>query len=502
MTDTHVDVLIVGAGISGIDVAYRIREQCPELTVTIAEGRDRLGGTWDLFRYPGVRSDSDIYTLAFPFRPWTGERSIVEGGDLLAYVRETALSTGVDQLIEYRTRVEAADWSSADARWRIRARRDGEPVSYVARFVVFCTGYYDYDKPHDPGFPGVEDFAGRLAHPQFWPADLDHTGKRVVVIGSGATAVTVVPAMAAGAAHVTMLQRTPTYVLAQPSTDAIARLLGRGLSPAAVHRIARAKNTTAQWALYQACRRFPSRMRALLRKGAISAVGSAEVVDRDFTPPYDPWEQRLCIAPDGDLFRSIRSGDASVVTGHVDRFVPEGIRLADKTVLEADIVVTATGLRIKLLGGVAITVDGMAKDLSESCAYHGTLLSGLPNLAVCIGYINLSWTVRADVTARFLARLLRKLLDTGAESVVPEVPADLGPTGPFMDMPSGYLARAAGLMPRAGRRYPWAFRQNVLLDTWSTNRSRLEEGLRWRRATSVAAPAPGQSVSGQPGEHA
>ncbi|GGN72490.1 monooxygenase flavin-binding family protein [Actinoplanes lobatus] len=475
MTDSHVDVLIIGAGISGIDMAHRISERCPELTYTIAEGRDRLGGTWDLFRYPGVRSDSDVYTLSFPFRPWTGEKSIVDGGSLLTYIEETARATGVGEHIEYGTRIVSADWDSAAARWRVTATRGGERFGYVVRFVAFCTGYYDYEDPYDPEFTG--DFAGQVVHPQFWPPDLDHTGKRVVVIGSGATAVTVVPAMARDAAHVTMVQRTPTYVLAQPSIDIIGRGLAKVLPAGAAHRITRAKNTVMQWALFQACRRWPDRMRALLRKGAVAQVGSADIVDEHFRPPYDPWEQRLCIAPDGDLFKAIRSGDASVVTGRIERFVPSGVRLENGSTVEADIIVTATGLRLRLLGGIAISVDGVAADLSQSHAYHGTLLSGLPNLAVCIGYINLSWTVRADLTARFVARLLRKLLDTGADSVVPSPPADLGPTGPFMDMQSGYLARAADLMPRVTRRYPWAFRQNVLLDSWATNRAKLDEGL-------------------------
>ncbi|MFC4070405.1 flavin-containing monooxygenase [Actinoplanes subglobosus] len=486
MSETHVDVLIVGAGISGIDVAYRIRERCPELDVTIVEARDRLGGTWDLFRYPGVRSDSDIYTLSFPFRPWQGERSIVDGDELLAYVEDTARQFKIDEHIVYGTRVLAADWSSGTARWTVTAERAGETVTYVTRFLVGCTGYYDYENPHDPGFAGTEDFAGTIVHPQFWPAGLDYAGKRVAVIGSGATAVTVVPAMAGDAAHVTMVQRTPSYVLAQPRVDAIARTLKRFLPLGTAHRIARGKNTAIQWALFQACRRFPDGMRALLRKGAVAEVGDAGIVDRHFRPPYNPWEQRMCIAPDGDLYRSVRAGDASVVTGHIDRFVPEGLRMADGDVVEADIVVTATGLRIKLLGGVAVTLDGTPVDVSQSCTYHGALLSGLPNFAVCIGYINLSWTVRADVTARLVARVLRRLLDTGNDVVVPVVPADLGPTGPFMDMQSGYLARAADIMPRAGRHYPWAFRQNVFLDVWATNRTSLEDGLHWTRVRREA----------------
>jgi len=482
MTQTT-DVLVVGAGISGINVAYRARQARPDLSVRIVEARATLGGTWDLFRYPGVRSDSDFFTLAFPFRPWRGADSIVDGTQIREYVADTARETGIAGLISYGVRVVAADWSTAERRWHVQAETADGPIEIVARFVVFCTGYYDYDNPHDPGIEGAADFTGQIVHPQFWPEDLDYSGRRVVIIGSGATAVTVVPAMAAGAGHVTMLQRTPTYVLAQPRRDPIANALRKVLPAGPAHRIARSKNITLQWLLYRASRRFPNGMRALLRRGVVAGVGSAEVADQHFAPPYAPWDQRLCIAPDGDLFTAIKDGSASVVTARIDRFVPEGVRLDDGRVLPADIVVTATGLRLKLLGGVDLRRDGVVVDLAETVTWHGALLSGLPNLAVCIGYINLSWTVRADMTARLIARILRRMGDRNADVVEPVTPVNLGATLPFMDMDSGYLRRSAHLMPRATRRYPWAIRQDVAADALATNRADLGDGLHYRTAS-------------------
>jgi cation diffusion facilitator CzcD-associated flavoprotein CzcO len=475
----QVDVLIVGAGVSGLNVAYRLQERCPELSYRIVEGRGRLGGTWDLFRYPGVRSDSDIYTLAFPFQPWRGANSIVDGEEIWAYLDATARDHALDEHIDFGTRVRSANWSSADARWHVEADCAGEPVTYVARFVAFCTGYYDYAHPYDPGFVGVADYEGTLVHPQFWPADLDYDDKRVLVIGSGATAVTIVPAMAPRAAHVTMLQRTPTYVLAQPRTDGLADALRRVLPLRIAHQIIRAKNTAVGWAFYRACRRWPGAMRRLLRAGAARALGSQRLADEYFRPPYEPWDQRLCLIPQGDLFREIRHGSVSVVTGAIDRFVGKGVRLTTGEVLEADLVVTATGLSIQLLGGVEVTLDDAPVDVSRCYTYYGAMLSGLPNLGVCIGYINLSWTMRSDLTARLLARVLRRLVDTGADVVMPVAPPDLGPAGPFMQMQSGYLRRAADRMPRATRRYPWAMRQNVVVDAWATNRADLDNGLQW-----------------------
>jgi len=484
-----VDVLIVGAGLSGINMAYRIHELCPELDYAVVERRERIGGTWDLFRYPGVRSDSDFFTLSFPFRPWRGKDAIVDGEEIRTYLEDTAREAGIDRRISFGRELVSADWSSDEQRWTVEIQGPDGPETWRTRFLVACTGYYDYDHPYDPGLAGVEDFGGTIVHPQFWPEDLDHAGKRVVVIGSGATAVTIVPAMAETAEHVTMLQRTPTYLLAQPKGDPIADRLRRVLPAAAAHRIVRAKNVALNWALYQACVRAPRTMRGLLLKGVAAGTGSEEIAQRDFNPPYDPWDQRLCVTPDGDIFRAIRRGDASVVTARIDRLVEEGVRLEDGTVIPADIVVTATGLAIKILGGAKLSVNGEPRDPADSFAYHGAMLSGLPNLAFCVGYINLSWTMRSDMTSRLVAKVVRRLLDTGATSVMPLMSGSPA-SRPLMDMQSGYLQRGAHLMPRTGDSAPWTFPQNFVRDAWSTHRADLEHELVW--TTSAAHEARGR----------
>ncbi|MCD9155107.1 flavin-containing monooxygenase [Aeromicrobium duanguangcaii] len=480
-----VDVLIVGAGLSGINMAHRIQEACPELSYAIVERRERIGGTWDLFRYPGVRSDSDFFTLAFPFRPWRGKDSIVDGDQILEYLDDTARESGIDRHISFGRRVDAADWSSEQGRWTVEIDGPDGPETWTTRFLIACTGYYDYDEPYDPGFVGLEDFGGTVVHPQFWPEDLDYAGKQVVVIGSGATAVTIVPAMAERAEHVTMLQRTPSYLLAQPKGDPIADVVRKVAPPRVAHHVVRTKNMLLQWTLFQACQRAPRTMRKVLLKGVAHGTGSAEIAEQHFNPPYDPWDQRLCVTPQGDIFASIKSGDASVVTGRIDRFVEEGVRLEDGTVVPADVVVTATGLSIKILGGARLTVDGALRDPAESFAFHGAMLTGLPNFAFCVGYINLSWTMRSDLTSRLVARVLRRLIDSGATSVVPVFPGASEST-PLMDMESGYLQRGAHLMPRATSSYPWSFKQNFLVDSWSTNRADLDDGLSWTTAPARA----------------
>ena len=421
-TGREVDVLIVGAGISGIDAAYRVQEECPDLTYAVVEARSAIGGTWDLFRYPGIRSDSDFFTLAFPFLPWRGRNSIVDGEEIRGYLDDAVRRYGIDEHIRFDTRVTSANWSSEQARWHVTVSSGGTESTMTARFLMTCAGYYDYENPYDAQLTGLADFGGTVVHPQSWPADLDHAGKKVLVIGSGATAITLVPALAKAGAEVTQLQRTPSYVLAQPRVDPIATLARRVLPPAAAHRVLRAKNTGLQWGMYQACRRAPKLMRAVLRRGAIFGTGSAAIADEHFNPPYEPWDQRLCVSPGGDLFKAVRSGAASIVTGRIDTFVANGVRLADGTVLEADVVVTATGLTLQLLGGMAVTVDGAAVDVADSYVYCGAMLSGVPNFSFCIGYINLSWTVRADMTARLVTRVLRRLVDTGMDQVVPVRP--------------------------------------------------------------------------------
>ncbi len=481
-TVTEVDVLIVGAGISGINAAYRIAEKCPELTYLVVDRREQLGGTWDLFRYPGIRSDSDFYTLCYPFFPWTGENSIVDGDEILSYLHAATEKFGIDEHLQFGTRVQAMNWVDGEARWTVEATVNDAPATFRARFVMMCTGYYDYDNPYDPGFSGTEDFSGTLVHPQFWPADLELDGKRVTVIGSGATAVTLAPSLAAAGAHVTMLQRTPSYVMVAPRRDPIADRLRKSLPAGVAHQIIRAKNTALQLAVYQACRRAPHTMRKLLRKGAVTGTGSEALVDEHFNPPYDPWDQRLCMAPQGDLFRAIRAGTVEVITSAIDTFEPDGIRLTDGSLVESDVIITATGLSIQVLGGVAVSIDGVPVDHSERVAFRGAMLSGVPNMAFCLGYINLSWTMRADMTARLVARVLRRMIDTGTDRVTPVPPDDLGDSGPFLDMQSGYIARAADTLPRATKTYPWAMAQNFVRDAWATNRADLDDGLEWSKA--------------------
>ncbi|KHL18920.1 cation diffusion facilitator CzcD-associated flavoprotein CzcO [Mumia flava] len=494
----HVDVLIVGAGLSGIGAAYRLQERNPGVSYTIVEARDEMGGTWDLFRYPGVRSDSDFYTLSFPFRPWRGDDAIVDGQEILDYIRETADAYGITERIRFSTKVVSAAWSSTDARWTvgIEDSRTGEQSTITASFLETCAGYYDYEQPFDPQFAGLEDFEGQVVHPQFWPDDLDYTGKRVVVVGSGATAITVVPAMADDAAHVTMLQRTPTWVLAQPKHDAVGDALRKVLPAKAAHSTIRAKNAVLQWGLYQFSRRAPEKMAGLLRKGAVAGLGSEQVVVDHFTPPYGPWEQRLCIAPGGDLFEAVRSGRASVVTGHIDRFVPEGILLTDGETIEADVVVTATGLSLKLIGGIDLSVDGEPVDPAGRMTFRGLMLSGVPNFSYCIGYVNLSWTMRADMTARYVARVVERLRTTAADTVTPTY---TGPPSerPMIDMQSGYFVRAAHLMPRSADAHPWTMKHNYVVDAWHTNRANLDDGLVWSGAATRTSGGATRAAAGK-----
>lgn len=477
---TDCDVLIIGAGISGIDAAYRVQEQCPELSYRIVEARERIGGTWDLFRYPGVRSDSDFFTLAFPFHPWRGENSIVDGDEILDYLDEVLTTYGIDKHISYLTRVVGADWSGGDARWTVKTVIDGGEQQIRARFVIVCTGYYDYEQPYDAQIPGRERFTGQIIHPQFWPQDFEPDGKRIAVIGSGATAVTLVPSLVKLGARVTMVQRTPSFILAEPRKDPVAGLLRSKLAPARAHQIMRVKNTALQWGLYQACRRAPKTMRKLLRSGAISGTGSETLVDTHFNPPYNPWDQRLCIAPGGDLFKALKDGGAQIVTGNIRTITEGGIELADGTTVSADVIVTATGLSISLLGKIALTVDGEPVNGADTVVFRGAMLSGVPNFAFCVGYINLSFTVRADMTARLVTRILKRLSGHDRSVVVP-VYTGPHPDRPFLDMQSGYLRRGAALMPRSADDYPWTMAQNVVRDSWHTNRADLDDGLVWTK---------------------
>jgi cation diffusion facilitator CzcD-associated flavoprotein CzcO len=476
----HLDVVVVGAGLSGIGAAYRLQTECPGRTFAVLEARETMGGTWDLFRYPGVRSDSDMFTLGYEFKPWEAEKSIADGPTILGYIHETAAEFGIEQHIRYRTKVVGADWSSAQARWTLQLETATGPATMTCGFLYSCAGYYDYDQGYDPGFPGVESFTGRVVHPQFWPEDLEYAGKRVVVIGSGATAVTLVPAMAPDAAHVTMLQRSPSWIAALPQHDAVADKLRAVLPARLAHRVIRTKNIVRQLAVYSFCQTFPDRARTVLL-GLNAKVLGPEMVAEHFTPSYDPWDQRFCVVPDGDLFRSLERGEAEMVTDQIDSFVPEGIRLASGRVLEADIVVSATGLKLLPFGGIAPSVDGEPVDLHEQFVWQGAMITGVPNFATCIGYTNASWTLRADLTHRLVCKVLNFLDRHDYAAGVPR-PRERLEERPLLDLSSGYIQRSIGQFPRQGHRGPWRVRQNYLLDSLTTMRRGLRRSMEFTRS--------------------
>ena len=459
----HYDVLIIGAGLSGIGAAWRLRERRPGTSYAILESRDRLGGTWDLFRYPGVRSDSDMFTLAYPFRPWRGGQTLASGESILAYLEETAREGGILPRIRFGTRVTAASWDGG--KWTVETSRG----RMTCDFLYACAGYYDYDRGYQPDWPGLEEFRGTVVHPQFWPPGLSTAGRRVVVIGSGATAVTLVPALAAGGARVTMLQRSPGYVTVLPDRDPVADTLRRRLPAGVAHHLIRTKNLLITQGCYPLARRRPARVKSFLRRLALHHLKDPALVDEHFTPAYEPWDQRLCVAPRGDLFQAIRSGAADVVTARIDRFVPEGVRLTGGRVLPADVVVSATGLELQAIGGVRLTVGGREIDPGKAAAYRGIMLSGVPNFAYCIGYVNASWTLRADLSHKYVVRLLDHMDRHGLATATPREHA--AGTRPLLDLTSGYVQRALHRFPRQGDRAPWTVRQNYLLDLITTPRA-------------------------------
>ncbi|MFE0021096.1 flavin-containing monooxygenase [Amycolatopsis sp. NPDC059021] len=488
MTTEHVDVLIVGAGLSGVGAAHHLQSAFPKRTYTILEARDAIGGTWDLFRYPGVRSDSDMHTLGYRFRPWTQAKAIADGPSILRYVRDTAAEAGIDRHIRFGHRVVRAEWSTEDARWTVEAVHDGETVTLTANFLYLCSGYYHYDAGHTPQFPGIERFGGTVVHPQHWPEDLDHTGKKVVVIGSGATAVTLVPAMADKAAHVTMLQRSPTYIMALPAEDALANRLRSLLGARRAYPIARWKNVLSQTLFYQLSRRHPGLVRKLIRRANTRLLPSGYDVDTHFKPRYQPWDQRLCLVPDGDLFRAIRRGSASVVTDRIATFTESGLRLESGAELDADVVVTATGLRLLALGGIRLAVDGREVELPETMAYKGMMLSGVPNFAFTIGYTNASWTLKADLVSEFVVRLLRYLDSRGYDQFVPVNDDPSVTEQPLMDFDAGYVRRSIDEFPRAGSRAPWQLGMSYAHDVVNLRHGKIDDGaLRFSRRP-VRAP--------------
>ncbi|RZT13368.1 cation diffusion facilitator CzcD-associated flavoprotein CzcO [Kribbella sp. VKM Ac-2569] len=471
----HLDVLIVGAGLSGIGAAYRIQTRCPDRTYAVLEGREALGGTWDLFRYPGVRSDSDMFTLGFPFHPWKAAKAIADGPSILDYLHETASTYGIDKHIRFGQRVVRASWSSADALWTVETA----DAAYTCSFLYVCSGYYDYDSGYVVDFDGKNDFQGRIVHPQHWPDQLDYAGQRVVVIGSGATAVTLVPAMAGTAEHVTMLQRSPSYVASRPAHDALSDRMRAVLPENLAHRLIRGKNVVASTAIYNAFRKWPAHAAWLLNSAVAKQLPESIPVDPHFTPRYKPWDQRLCLVPDADLFKALHNGSASVVTDEIDRFTPTGLRLRSGRELEADLVVTATGLRMVALGNIQVTVDERPVAPHDTFVYKGMMLSGVPNLAWCIGYTNNSWTLRSDLTSQYVCRLLNHLTATGTRVCLPEVdPSEYdAPPRPVVDLSSGYIRRAAQILPRQGTQGPWRLRQNYPRDLITLRYNRVDDGV-------------------------
>jgi len=474
----HIDVVIVGAGLSGIGAAYHVRARNPGKRIAILEARDAIGGTWDLFRYPGIRSDSDMYTLGYSFRPWASDKAIADGPSILQYIKDTARDHGIDAMIRFHHKVVTAAWSSDTARWSLEARRTdtGETVRLTCNFLFMCSGYYSYDGGHTPEFAGIETFKGTVIHPQKWPEDLDYAGKRVVVIGSGATAVTLVPSMAATAAHVTMLQRSPTYIVSRPSVDKIAQRLRRRLPDGVAHDMTRWKNVLLGSAFYNFCKRFPDQARKLIEKGVRLNLGEGTDVEieKHFKPSYAPWDQRLCLVPDGDLFRAMKKGKVEIVTDRIDRFTETGLLLQSGRELVAEIVVTATGLRLVFLGGLAVTVDGTPVIPSEHRVYKGAMLSGVPNLALAMGYTNASWTLKSELIAQYVARLVEHMDRTHLRSCVPEPGPDVGDE-PIIDLQSGYVERALPMFPRQGSKVPWKLYQNYLRDLVMMRHRKLDD---------------------------
>jgi cation diffusion facilitator CzcD-associated flavoprotein CzcO len=457
----HFDVLIVGAGISGIDAAYHLQKRCPGKSWAILEARDAIGGTWDLFRFPGIRSDSDMYTLGFPFRPWRGEKAIADGAAIRDYVEETARHYGIDRRIRFGHKVTRASWSSAQALWTVETEG---AARFTCSFLFLCSGYYDYDRGHRPDWPGEADFKGRIVHPQHWPENLDHAGKRIVVIGSGATAVTLVPALAQDAAHVTMLQRSPTYIVARPSRDGLAHWLQRRLPAGLADAAIRWKNVLLGIFFFSRARKRPERVRAAILKLVAESLTPGYDVARDFSPSYNPWDQRLCLVPDGDLFAAMNAGTVSIVTDRIERFTATGLALASGAELPADVVVTATGIVVRLLGGIAIEVDGAPVNVADRFSYKGMMLNDVPNLFLSFGYTNASWTLKCDLTARYVCRLIRHMDRRGYRSCAPRLPAAAVERHAMLDFSSGYVRRAEGSLPSQGPKAPWRVHQNYLKD--------------------------------------
>jgi len=491
MSPDHVDVLIVGAGLSGVGAGYHLQTHSPSKTYAILEAREDIGGTWDLFRYPGIRSDSDMYTLGYRFKPWEDAKAIADGPSILSYVKETARENGIEQKIRFQHRVERAEWSSDDALWTVTARRTDtdETVTITAGFLFMCTGYYHYSEPYTPEFAGTDRFKGQVVHPQHWSDDVAYEGKRVVVVGSGATAVTLVPAMAEKAAHVTMLQRSPTYIISLPGEDPIANFLRRVLPSKTAYAITRWKNVLVTTAFFHLSRRRPRFVKGLLLKAAARALPPGYDVRTHFNPRYNPWDQRVCLVPDGDLFAAISDGSASIETDTIETFTETGLRLHSGKELEADVVVTATGLNLLALGGMEVAVDGEDVEIPKTVGYKGMMLSGVPNLAISIGYTNASWTLKCDLTCEYACRLINHMDEHGYRQATPRLSPNT-PTQPFIDLKSGYVLRSLDKFPKQGVRAPWRLYQNYARDILTLRYGAIEDGaLEFSNPAPVTQPA-------------
>jgi cation diffusion facilitator CzcD-associated flavoprotein CzcO len=485
----HFDVVIVGAGISGIGAAVHLGKHCPDRTYVILERRPNIGGTWDLFQYPGIRSDSDMYTLGFNFKPWTAQKAIADGPSIIAYLKETVAEYGLAERIRHGVEVVAADWDSGSARWTVTARTDAGERRFSCQFLYMCSGYYSYDAGYTPDFPGRALFGGAFVHPQHWPRDLDYTGKRVIVIGSGATAVTLVPAMAdADAGHVTMLQRTPTYMVSRPAEDRFAHFLRRILPETSAYALVRWRNVLMQQWVFNYARRNPRKLADKLIGMVRDMLPKGYDVETHFVPPYNPWEQRLCLVPDEDMFRVIREGRASIETDHIKTFDETGIVLESGRHLDADIIVSATGLDLLFLAGMKTTVDGRAIDFSQSFGYKGVMFSGVPNLAAAFGYTNASWTLKADLTSEYVCRLLNHFRTTDTQIATPVLDDTGMKAEPWIDFSSGYFKRALARFPKQGERLPWKLHQNYAKDIKLFRRDPVDDGvLRFTKASGAAA---------------
>ena len=486
MTREHFDVLVIGAGLSGVGAGYRLQTSMPGKSYAILESRDRMGGTWDLFRYPGIRSDSDMFTLGFQFRPWGQARAIADGASIKTYIEETAAEFGIDRHIRYGQKVTGASWDSDSALWTVEV--NGQPA-YTCSFLYMCSGYYRYDSGYTPAFPGQERFGGQVVHPQHWPEDLDYEGKRVVVIGSGATAVTLIPAMAEKTGHITMLQRSPTYIASLPGVDPLAAIFNRVLPKRLAHRANRSKSILLTQGFYQFCQRFPGPAKRMIRKMTAAQLPDGYTMDPNFAPKYNPWDQRMCMVPDGDLFKAISSGQAEIVTDTIEEFTETGVRLASGRHLDADIIITATGLQLQLAGGANLTIDGTYVNPGDTYVYRGCMLSGVPNFALCVGYTNASWTLRADLSSRYVCRLLQHMERHGYAVARPEHEAEEG-SRPLLDLSSGYVQRSVSVLPKQGAKAPWTIRQNYVLDYFTGRFSDVTEDMSFSRRPPTRRPEP------------